>query len=358
MPRNYRSAAGTSRRPDICRTVTDEIIAQLEKGCVPWVQPWDCRHAAIGLPYNAASRRRYSGINILTLWNAAASRGFSGQGFLTFRQAAELGGTVRRGGGGGGGGAEASPVEAASVADVRELFPDLGYGFALAALRHVRPVRRGERDTAIVYARQFPSTDRGSRTAEAEGEAAKSFSILRTFTVFSTDQCDGLPEQITITPEAATSDAILPGAIALIAATGADFRIGGPNAFYDPVRDFVAVPPPDAFREPINWHRTAFHELAHWTGHRSRLNRDQSGTFGSVPYGKEELVAEMAGAFVCAALGIRPTVRHADYIGSWLAILKEDHRAILRAASAASRASDYLLALADAAHLSASAQYP
>lgn len=312
MPRNYRSAAGTSRRPDICRTVTDEIIAQLEKGCVPWVQPWDCRHAAIGLPYNAASRRRYSGINILTLWNAAASRGFSGQGFLTFRQAAELGGTVRR----------------------------------------------GERGTAIVYARQFPGTDRGSRTAEAEGEAAKSFSILRTFTVFSTDQCDGLPEQITITPEAATSDAILPGAIALIAATGADFRIGGPNAFYDPVRDFVAVPPPDAFREPINWHRTAFHELAHWTGHRSRLNRDQSGTFGSVPYGKEELVAEMAGAFVCAALGIRPTVRHADYIGSWLAILKEDHRAILRAASAASRASDYLLALADAAHLSASAQYP
>ncbi len=312
MPRNYRSAASTSRRPDICRTVTDEIIAQLEKGCVPWVRPWDCRHPAIGLPYNAASRRRYSGINILTLWNAAASRGFSGQGFLTFRQAAELGGTVRR----------------------------------------------GERGTAIVYARRVPGTDRGSRTADAEGEAAKSFSILRTFTVFSTDQCEGLPEQITIRPEAAIGDAILPEAAALIAATGADFRIGGPNAFYDPVRDFVAVPPPDAFHEAINWHRTAFHELAHWTGHRSRLNRDQSGAFGSAAYGQEELVAEMAGAFVCAALGIRPTVRHADYIGSWLAILKGDHRAILRAASAASRASDYLLALADAAHLPASAQCP
>lgn len=312
MPRTYRSAADTSRCPDICRTVTDEIIAQLEKGSVPWVQPWDCRHAAIGLPYNAASRRRYSGINILNLWNAAASRGFSGQGFLTFRQAAELGGTVRR----------------------------------------------GERGTAIVYARRVPGNGKGSRTVDQEEESARGFSVLRTFTVFSTDQCEGLPEQITIRPEAATGDAILPEAAALIAATGADFRIGGPNAFYDPIRDFVAVPLPEVFHEAINWHRTAFHELAHWTGHRSRLNRDQSGAFGSAAYGQEELVAEMAGAFVCAALGIRPTVRHADYIGSWLAILKEDRRAILRAASAASRASDYLLALADAAHLSASAQYP
>jgi antirestriction protein ArdC len=312
MPRTYRSAADTSPRLDICRTVTDEIIAQLEKGSVPWVQPWDCRHAAIGLPYNAASRRRYSGINILTLWNAAASRGFSGQGFLTFRRAAELGGTVRR----------------------------------------------GERGTAIVYARRVPGNSKGSRTGDQEEESARGFSVLRTFTVFSTDQCEGLPEQITIRPEAATGDAILPEATALIAATGADFRIGGPNAFYDPVRDFVAVPPPEAFHEAVNWHRTAFHELAHWTGRRSRLNRDQSGAFGSAAYGQEELVAEMAGAFVCAALGIRPTVRHADYIGSWLAILKEDHRAILRAASAASRASDYLLALADAAHLPASAQCP
>ncbi len=311
MPRTYRSAAGASPRPDICRAVTDEIIAQLEKGSVPWVQPWDCRHAAIGLPYNAASRRRYSGINILTLWNAAASRGFSGQGFLTFRQAAELGGTVRR----------------------------------------------GERGTAIVYARRVPGNGEGSRIGDHEEESARGFSILRTFTVFSTDQCEGLPEPITIRPEAATGDAILPEAAALIAATGADFRIGGPHACYDPVRDFVAVPPPDDFHEPVNWHRTAFHELAHWTGHGSRLNRDQSGAFGSVPYGKEELVAEMAGAFVCAALSIRPTVRHADYIGSWLAILKEDHRAILRAASAASRAFDYLLALADGAHLPALAQY-
>jgi antirestriction protein ArdC len=103
------------------------------------------------------------------------------------------------------------------------------------------------------------------------------------------------------------------------------------------------VPPPAAYFEPINWHRTAFHELGHWTGHASRLNRDHSGSFGSKSYAREELVAEMAGAFVCASLGIVPTVRHADYIGSWLEVLREDNRAVVRAASAASKAADFLL---------------
>src|SRR5207248_6529099 len=91
-------------------------------------------------------------------------------------------------------------------------------------------------------------------------------------------------------------------------------------------------------------HRTALHELGHWVGHSSRLARDLSGMFGSTMYAKEELVAEMTSAFVCASLGIVPTVRHADYLGSWLEVLREDNRAIVRAASAASKAADYLLA--------------
>ena len=82
-----------------------------------------------------------------------------------------------------------------------------------------------------------------------------------------------------------------------------------------------------AASEPINWHCTAFHELGHWTGHKSRLDREHSGSFGSKSYAREELVAEMAGSFVCASLGIVPTVRHADYIGSWLEVLREDNRA-------------------------------
>jgi antirestriction protein ArdC len=136
---------------------------------------------------------------------------------------------------------------------------------------------------------------------------------------------------------------ILPQAKTLIAATGADVRIGGPSAYYSPAGDCIAVPRPDAFHDPVNWHRTVCHELGHWSGGATRLGRDLSGAFGSVSYGKEELIAELCGAFVCAALGITPTVRHADYIGAWLAIIRQDARAILRAASAASKAADYLL---------------
>ncbi|MFN3321814.1 MAG: ArdC family protein, partial [Allorhizobium sp.] len=157
------------------------------------------------------------------------------------------------------------------------------------------------------------------------------------------DQCDDLPADVCAPPPPIPEHLIQPAADALIKATGADFRIGGNQAFYAPVLDYVQVPRPDAYFEPINWHRTAFHELGHWTGHRSRLNRDMTGGFGSVPYGREELVAEMAGAFVCASMGIEPTVRHADYIRSWLAIIREDKRAIVRAASAASKAADFLL---------------
>ena len=108
--------------------------------------------------------------------------------------------------------------------------------------------------------------------------------------------------------------------------------------------DNVQVPPPQAYFEPINWHRTALHELGHASGAPHRLNRDLSGSFGSKKYAFEELVAEMNAAFCCASLGIVPTVRHADYIGSWLDVLREDNRAIVRAASQASKAADFLLA--------------
>lgn len=112
----------------------------------------------------------------------------------------------------------------------------------------------------------------------------------------------------------------------------------------------ITVPPPHAYYEPINWHRTALHELGHATGHRSRLNRDLSGSFGSRKYAFEELVAEMSAAFCCASLGIVPTVRHADYIGSWLGLLRAENRAIVRAASQASKAADYLLSFRPAAN--------
>jgi antirestriction protein ArdC len=106
----------------------------------------------------------------------------------------------------------------------------------------------------------------------------------------------------------------------------------------------VQVPPPAAFFEPINWHRTALHEISHASGHPSRLARNQSGYFGSKAYYVEEVIAELSSAFCCASLGIVPTVRHADYIGAWIDTMRSDSRVIIRAASQASKAADWLLA--------------
>ena len=140
---------------------------------------------------------------------------------------------------------------------------------------------------------------------------------------------------------------ILPQAEALIRATGADIRIGGDRAFYVPSEDFIRAPPPSAYFEPINWHRTVFHEMSHWAGAKQKLNRDQSGPFSFPSYCREELVAELYRAFTCAVLSIVTTVRHAEYLAGWVELLREDNRAIVRAASAASKAADYLLAFRD-----------
>ena len=203
-------------------------------------------------------------------------------------------------------------------------------------------MRKGERGTTVVYADRFTPEDERRRAAET-GDEAQAIPFLKRFTVFNVAQCEGLPEEIMAVAPPVESNLILPQAEALIRATGVDFRIGGDRAFYDPMHDFVQVPPPQAYFEPINWHRTALHEVGHASGHHSRLNRDLTGSFGSKKYAFEELIAEISAAYLCASLSIAPTVRHADYIASWLEVLREDDRAIVRAASAASKAADFIL---------------
>lgn len=283
-------------RANVYQEITDAIIADLERGCAPWAQPWDSAAGAVPftIPCNASTKRPYSGINILTLWSAAAKRKFTGHSWLTFRQALAVGGNVRK----------------------------------------------GEHGVTVVYADRF-TPDAERERARETGYAAGSIPFLKRFTLFNSDQCEGLPADPTAPPP--STETIVPAADAVIAATGADIRFGGGEAFYHPRLDYVQVPPAHAYFEPINWFRTVFHELGHRTGHASRLNRDQSGAFGSPAYAREELVAEMAGAFVCASLGITPTVRHADYLGSWIEVLRADNRAITRAASAASKAADHIL---------------
>ncbi|MBI5128857.1 MAG: DUF1738 domain-containing protein [Rhodopseudomonas palustris] len=301
MSRQTLRERASEGRASLYTEITDKIIAELEAGRVPWVKPWGTAdaQAPLAMPRNAVTQRRYSGINVLILWGAVIEGAFAGQSWLTFRQAIGLGGHVRK----------------------------------------------GERGTTVVYADRFTPEDERRRAAET-GEEAGAIPFLKRFTVFNTDQCDGLPDELASTVVPPLPSQIAPQAEALIVATGADFRIGGERAYYSRTDDYVQVPPPAAYFEPINWHRTAFHELGHWTGHASRLNRDHSGSHGSKLYAREELVAEMAGAFVCASLGIVPTVRHADYIGSWLDVLREDNRAVVRAASEASKAADFLLAFA------------
>lgn len=298
MSRRTASARPGQDRASLYDEITDKIIAELEAGRVPWVQPWGtaAAKAPLAMPRNAATGRHYSGINVLILWGAVVEHGFPGQSWLTFRQALALGGNVRK----------------------------------------------GERGTTVVYADRFVPDDEKRRARET-GEEAQATPFLKRFTVFNAAQCENLPDDIAIVAPPPPPGLIEPRVEALIGATGIDFRIGGSRAFYVPALDYVQVPPPQAYFEPINWHRTALHELGHATGHPSRLGRDMAGSFGSKKYAFEELVAEMNAAFCCASLGIVPTVRHADYIGSWLEVLREDNRAIVRAASQASKAADWLL---------------
>jgi antirestriction protein ArdC len=298
MSKHNRNSGARRDRTNLYSEITDKIIAELEAGRVPWVQPWgtSAAKAPLGLPKNASTKRQYAGINVLLLWGAVVERGFSGQSWLTFRQALSLGGNVMK----------------------------------------------GERGTTVVYADRFVPEDEKRRARET-GEDAQAIPFLKRFTVFNTDQCENLPEDVATAAPPVPTALIESRVEALIAATRIDFRIGGNRAFYVPAHDYVQVPPPQAYFEPINWHRTALHELGHASGAPHRLNRDLSGSFGSKKYAFEELIAEINAAFCCASLGIEPTVRHADYIGSWLEVLREDNRAIVRAASQASKAADWLL---------------
>ena len=299
-------AKSAALRASLYDDVTTQIIAELEAGRLPWVQPWAASGVpgipsgpgiAPGLPRNAATGRAYSGVNILILWCAVIEQGYPSQCWLTFRQALAAGGCVRK----------------------------------------------GERGVTVVYADRFTPGTEKARAAET-GSDAKTVAFLKRFTLFNVAQCEGLRAGLAADPEPLPAREIVPVAEAVIAASGVAFRIGGTRAFYVPSHDFVAVPPQPAFFDQVNYYRTCLHELTHATGHTSRLARNLANPFGSKDYAREELIAEMGSAFLCAALGIAPTVRHADYLGAWLDVLREDNRAIFRAASAASKAADWLLA--------------
>jgi antirestriction protein ArdC len=304
-PDNQQPASGESR-VSLYEEVTARIVAEMEQGVLPWVRPWSRSAAPLGMPRSAASRKAYSGINILILWDAVIRRGFANQEWLTFRQALSLGGHVRK----------------------------------------------GERGTVICYADSFVPKGEQQRARES-GDDPSRVPFLKRFTVFNVEQCEGLPAYIVPPPPSYPETEKHPAAETLICGSGATIREAGGEAFYHLGEDFIRLPPRGSFVTPADYYCTALHELGHWTAHPSRLARDLTGRFGSTAYAREELIAELISAFLCAYLGINPQVRHADYLANWLAVLKADSRAIFHAASQASKASDFLLAITQQAQAGA-----
>ena len=286
-----------SERQDIYTRITGQIVASLEKGVRPWLKPWSGENAAARitrpLRHNGTP---YSGINILMLWAASVEYGFCSPSWMTFKQAVELNAHVRK----------------------------------------------GEKGSLVVYANTFTRTDKDAEGQEIEREIP----FLKGYTVFNVEQIDGLPEQFYVKPEPKfTAVERIEHAEAFFAATGADIRYRGGRAYYAQDADYIQMPPIESFRDAESFYATLAHETTHWTKHSSRVERDFGRkTWGDEGYAREELVAELGAAFLCADLELTPEVRedHAAYIATWLQALKNDNRAIFQAAAHAQRAVDYL----------------
>lgn len=273
---------------DIYETVTARIVAAMETAGKDWQRPW---LAVSAMPKNATTGREYNGVNVVNLWLTGSASGL----WATYKQWASAGAQVRK----------------------------------------------GERGTMIVYA------GTGVSRKDDNEEKENTYRFLRSSFVFSAEQVDGytIPAVVTLSP-VERNDA----AERFIAATGAKIQHGKGGAYYAPELDYIGMPARETFtgtttstREEA-YYSTTLHELAHWSGHKTRLARDLNNRFGSQAYAAEELIAEMTAAFLCAELGISPTPRadHAQYLNHWLAVLRQDKRAIFTAASAATKAAEFL----------------
>jgi len=279
---------------DPYQVVTDRIVSLLEQGTVPWQKPWQSGHL---LPRNLISQREYRGVNVFLLH----AMSFESPYWLTFNQAKELGGNVKRG-------EKACPVVFWKWLDVEE---------------------RGEKE-------RVP--------------------FLRYYSVFNLAQCEGIPAgKIPSLNGSKRDHCAITEAERIFAAMPKrpEVKHGLDRAYYSPGGDFVGMPAPESFRSGEDYYSVLFHELTHSTGHESRLNRKgvsgsdgEWSAFGSTPYAKEELVAEMGAAFLCGQAGIveRTLNNSASYVASWLQRLKDDRRLVVQAAAQAQKAADFILA--------------
>jgi antirestriction protein ArdC len=274
----------------VYQLVTKKIIEKLESGVVPWRKPW-----LSGEPANLVSQREYSGINKFLL----GCNQYSSRFWLTFNQANKLGGTIRK----------------------------------------------GEKSSIVTFWKRNLYTKTNVETNEAE---TRQGFLLRYFNVFNLDQTQGIAEKLGLTgeskvvPNLGVCDAIVRGM------PNRPAIVGSLNAWYSPIADQVGMPSINSFNGSEEYYSTLFHELIHSTGHRSRLHREQFDNpvrFGSESYSKEELIAELGASMLCGVSGIAPRTldNSASYLKSWIDRLRGDSRLIVSAASAAQKASDFIL---------------
>jgi antirestriction protein ArdC len=270
-------------------SVTNRIIEEMKNGTVPWTKPWKSGKTIGVMPMNAATGRAYSGINIPLLWHAADVHAYPTHGWLTYQQAQKAGAQVRK----------------------------------------------GEKSTTVVFTKKL-------RVKDKETDEDKQIGMLRTFAVFNEAQIDGLPDK-PIPDLVHIADGNVNKVVEnFIAATKADIRSGGNVACYVPSKDFIALPPIEAFETVESFFCNGASRTWPLDHAKAPLRSASRRSLRHARYAAEELVAELNAAFLCAHLGIKGELRHADYIASWIELLKEYPRAMFAAASKASQAADYL----------------
>lgn len=287
-----KTAAATQKK-DLYAQVTDSIIAMMEAGATRRITWARTGHS---LPRNHKTGVPYQGVNVLLLWAETMLRGYSTDRWLTYKQAAEIGGQVRK----------------------------------------------GEKSVECIF---FGTVERESKKKDEDNEATETVRVIRPFRLFNLDQIDGI--------EAPQANAKLDefrqieAAENVLTHSGAIIREEGDKAFYRISTDQIHMPERTRFSSEIEFYSVALHELTHWTGATHRLARDFSGRFGTEAYAFEELIAELGGAFLNADLGFFAAAipNHAGYIEAWLKVLKNDKRAIFTAASQASKAHRYIMDL-------------
>lgn len=294
--------AASSHGEDLYQRITNRIVDAIEAGAGPYQMPWNpklCGGASQKLPHNPIGNYAYHGINILSLWVSQQDNAFASPEWASFKQWQAAGAQVRK----------------------------------------------GEKGSLTVF---FKAIDTAANTAGDEQSARKGF-VAKAAYVFNAAQVDGYvpslpPPELPLIERHAAADTF-------IKSSNATIFHGNQHACYVPSRDEIYLPPEGAFRDSQSYYGVALHELVHWSGHSDRCARDLSTRFGTEAYAAEELVAELGSAFLSAEIGISPEPRidHAQYIETWLKILKNDKRAIFTAAAKANQAVAFLSALANKA---------